>query len=117
MSRGDALDSLVANLSAASYHVLIAGQLLDTHRTACVEFGRTDADFGAHAELPAVGKLRRGIMKHDGAVDLLEKPLRGCRVIGDDALGMLGAISRHVSDRRGNVIDHAYRDDGVEIFA
>jgi hypothetical protein len=34
-----------------------------------------DADLGAHAELAAVGELRRGVVQHDGAVDLVEEAL------------------------------------------
>jgi hypothetical protein len=32
-----------------------------------------DADLGAHAEFAAVGELRRGVVQHDGAVDLARK--------------------------------------------
>ena len=40
-----------------------------------------DADLGAHAELAAIGELRRGIVEHDGAVDLAtgSAPRRPCR--------------------------------------
>src|SRR5271169_2268872 len=64
----------VANLAAAAHHIFVAGQLRHADRTARMKFGGADADFSTHAEFAAVGKLRRGIVQHDGTVDPVEKP-------------------------------------------
>src|SRR5258708_7237308 len=100
---------LGADLAAAPHDILVAGQLLDADRTASVEFVRTDADLGAHAKLGAIGKLRRRVMQHDGAIDLVEKLFRRSRGIRDDALGMLRTVLRDVGDSRGDVINDAHR--------
>ena len=42
-----------------------------------MEAPRGDADLGAHAELAAIGELRRGIVQHDRAVDAGEELLGG----------------------------------------
>src|SRR5258705_7571948 len=42
-----------------------ARQLLGADRSAGVEFAGGNPDFGAEAELAAIGELRRGVMKHD----------------------------------------------------
>src|ERR1700733_671535 len=106
---------LVANLSAAAYHVLVAGQLLHADGTARVKFVRADADLRAHAEFAAVGELRGRIVQHDGAVDPGQKPLRRGRVVGDDAIGVLRAVVADVFDRRVHTVHHAHGDDGIEI--
>src|SRR6202167_6683774 len=67
--------NLSPNLPAAPHHILVAGQLFDADRSACMKFVGADADLGAHAEFAAVGKLRRCIVQHDGAVDPREEPL------------------------------------------
>ena len=49
-----------------------------------------DADFRAHAEFAAIGKLRRGIVQQDRRIDLGEEAFDDGRVFGDDGLGVVG---------------------------
>ena len=64
-----------ANLAAAAHHVFVGGELLDAHGPARMKAVGGDADLRAHAELAAIGELRRGVVQHDGAVDALEESL------------------------------------------
>src|SRR5882757_238574 len=50
-----------------------ARQLLGADRPAGVEFAGGNADFGAEAELAAIGELRRRVVQHDRRVDLDEE--------------------------------------------
>ena len=64
-----------AAAARATHDVFVTGQLLDPDRAAGVELVRRDADLGAHAELGAVGELRRGVVEHDRAVDAGQESL------------------------------------------
>src|SRR6267142_1942077 len=101
-----ARSALTANLSATPHHVLITGQLLDADRSAGMKFVRADADFRAHAEFAAVGKLSGRVVQYDGAIDPRQKPLGHCGVVGHDALGMLRTVLANVCHRRIDVVDH-----------
>jgi len=75
-----------------------------------------NADLGAHAELAAVGELGRGVVEHDGAVDLGEEPVGGGLVAGDNSVGVVRAVTRDMGDSRVEAVDNFHRDDCVEIF-
>ena len=49
-------------------------------------------------------------------IDLLQEPLRRGLVLGHDAVGVVGAVSLDMVDRRVETVDDADRDDRVEIF-
>ena len=75
--------------------------MLDAHRAARMHAARGDADLGAEAEFAAIGELRRGVVQHDGAVDLRQEPRGGGLVLRDDAVGVVRAIaSRYARWRR-----------------
>ena len=59
-----------------------------------------DADLGAEPELAAIGELRRGVVQHDRGIDLVEEFLRRRLVGGDDRVGVMGAVTLDVLDRR-----------------
>ena len=61
------------HLAGAAHHVLEGGELLDADRAARMQPAGGDADLRAHAELAAVGELRRGIVQHDRAVEAARK--------------------------------------------
>src|SRR5512146_788065 len=79
-----AAPSLRPDLACAAHDILVAGQLLDTHRAAGVEAIGGDADLRSHAELAAIGELRRSVVEHDGAVHPLQEALCRRRVLRDD---------------------------------
>mgnify|MGYP000007603996 CR=1 FL=1 len=56
------------------------------------------SELGTHAELATIGKLCRRVLQHDGAVDRVEKPLRGRVICRNDALGVPGPVGRDVVD-------------------
>ncbi|MBP1758522.1 MAG: hypothetical protein H6Q61_771 [Firmicutes bacterium] len=56
------------DLSVASHHILIAGQLPQTHGTSGVELLCGNAHFTAKSELPAVGKPGGGVQIDGGTV-------------------------------------------------
>src|SRR5690349_22385591 len=103
-------------LSGAVDAVLEAGQLLGSDRTARVKLASGDTDLGAEAELAAVGELGRGVMQNDRRIDLVEEFLRGVRVLRDDCIGMVRAVSVDMRDRLIDAVHDTGRDDGVEIF-
>ncbi len=76
-----------------------------------------DADFRAHAEFAAVGKLRAGVAHQDGAVEPVEKALRGGVVFGQDRLGVLAAVAADVVDGLIHPVDQFRCDDHVEELA
>src|SRR3546814_1145491 len=65
-----------------------ARQLFDADRPARVHAAGGDADLRPHAELAAVGELRRGVVQHDGGIDLGHEPLGGAHVVGEDRVGV-----------------------------
>ena len=75
-----------------------------------------DADLAAHAELAAIGELRRGIMQEDGRIDLAEETLDDFGVFGDHRLGVMRGIAVDMRDGSGYAIDQRHRDHRVEIF-
>ena len=75
-----------------------------------------NADFCAHAEFTAIGKLGRGIDHDDGAVDLAKEALGAVRVLGDDAVGMIRSIGRDMRRRLVEPVDDTDRNDAVQIF-
>ena len=87
-------------MAAAADDVLVARQLFRADRTACVDAAGGYTDLGAHAELAAIRKLCRRILQQDRAVHVAEE-LRGrVIVIGNDALGVAGAVFPDVANRR-----------------
>ena len=70
-------------------------------------------DLGAHTELTPIGKLGRGVVHHDRAVDLGEKLRCGTVIFAQNAFGMLRAILADMGDGRVDIIDHARRDDMI----
>ena len=67
--------TLTAALPGATHDVFVTRELLDADRTAGMELVRRDADLRSHAELAAVGELRRCVVQDDRAVDAGEKSL------------------------------------------
>ena len=57
-----------------------------------------------------------GVVEHDGAVDARQKAIGRRLIVGDDGVGVVGAVSLDVVDSFLDAVDHLRRDDGVEIF-
>jgi hypothetical protein len=70
-----------------------------------MQLARRDPDLRAHPELAAIGELGRGVAHQDRAVEPLEKPRGGGVVLGQDALGMGGAVGPDMRDRRVDIVD------------
>ena len=49
-----------------------------------------DADFGAEAELAAIGKLSGSIVQHDGTIDTGQEFFRDAGIFSHDGIGMAG---------------------------
>src|SRR5690606_13853180 len=76
------------DLAAAMHAILVARELRGADRPARMNLTGRDADLGTHAELAAVGELRRGVVDHDRAVELVQESLGSGCVGGDDRIGM-----------------------------
>ena len=83
-----------ARLPAASYDVLVRGELPQPHRSARMQPVGADADLGAEAELEAVGEARGGVGEDRGGIDLREEALGRAFVARDDRLREPRAMAR-----------------------
>src|SRR5258705_9729052 len=104
-------------LPGAVNAIFEARQLLGADRAAGVEFAGGNADLGAEAELAAVGELRRGVVQHDGGIDLAEEFFGGLCILGHDRIGVARAVVLDMRDRSVDAVDNARGDDGVEILS
>src|SRR6476469_8600789 len=86
------------DLPGTANPVLEAGQLLDADRPARMHTAGGDADFGAHAELAAVGELRRGVVEDDGAVDFGHELVGRGLIRRDYRIGVMRAVMFDVID-------------------
>ena len=86
------------DLARAVDAVLEGAELLDADRAARVHAAGGDADLGAEAELAAIGELGRGVVEHDGGIDLGEEALGRGLVGGDDRVGMVRAVALDMVD-------------------
>ena len=73
--------------------------MLDAHGPARVQLAGGDADLGAEAELAAVGELGRGVVEHDGGVDLVEEFLCVGFVFSNDRIRVVRTVALDVIDR------------------
>src|SRR5438445_5918193 len=104
------------DLSAAADHKLGGGEAFGAHRAVGVEARRRDADFGAEAELATIGKPRRRVDEHGRGIDFAEPLLGNLTIVGDDRFSVMTAVVLDVLDRGRDSVDHAHREDEVEIF-
>src|SRR5262245_2593876 len=89
-------------------------QLLQTDRSAGMKLARRNADFCPEPELAAIRKLGRGIVQHDGTVDLLQEPFGRRGIRGNDRIGVLRAIGADMLDGLIDAVHHLERDDRIE---
>ena len=103
-------------MAIAADDIFERGKLLNANRSAGMHFTCGNTDLGTHAKLTTIGELGRGVMDSDGAIDAIEENLSCRRIIGDDGVGMFGAMPIDVIHRILDAIDLAYRNNGIEIF-
>ena len=72
------------DLAGAPDHPLVRGQFRQRHRAASMQFLRTDADFGAHAELRAVGEGRGSVGVDCCSVDAVQETIQNLSVLGNN---------------------------------
>lgn len=88
----------MTDLTVTGDLVLNCCQLIEPHRSAGVQLLRADADLGAEAEDPAIGKPGGGVDVDAGGIDpLLEGPA-ALNVIGDDDLRVVSTVVVDVVD-------------------
>ncbi len=75
-----------------------------------------NADLRAHAELTAVGELGGGIVQHDGAVDPRQEAGGRGGIAGHDGFGVRRTVARDMRDGLIDTVDHAHRDDRIQIL-
>ena len=64
------------------YQIFIAGQLLGANRTARVDATRSNSDFSPHPKLATVSELRRCVVQQYCTVQIVEKFINDCLVLG-----------------------------------
>ena len=63
-----------------------------------MEFLGRDADLGAQAKLAAVSEASAGVGVHGRGIDRIKEALASIRVLGNDGLGVHGAVAVDVRD-------------------
>src|SRR5437762_5974551 len=99
------------DLAVPADDVFVAGELLGADRAAGVQLAGGDADLGAHAELAAIGELGRGVVQHDGGIDLGEEALRRGAVLRHDRLGVARAVPADMGERAVDAVDQPDTQD------
>ena len=74
-SCGFDIDPLACLIARAKTTPVSDRPFRDANRAACVEAVCRNSNFRTHAELTTVGKLCRGVVKHNGAIHRLQEPL------------------------------------------
>ena len=82
-----------AGLSRSGDKIFISGDFAQSHRASGVKFLCGDADFGAEAELAAVGEGCRHVGVHACCIYRSKEALGSFDVLGDDALAVFGAVA------------------------
>ena len=100
---------------------LVGRQLFQRHWTARVQFLCADRDFRAHTHCAAIGETRAGIPVDCGRIHCVEEALGMIRRLGQDAVGVLGAMARDMRDRLVDAADYFQVERqviplGVEVF-
>ena len=98
------------------HDVLVAGQLDEAAGAARVEFVGTDPNLRSQAQLAPIIKPGTGIHHHRRRIDRSCELASGGGVIGDDRFGVVRAILGDVVDGFLNRVDHAGRENEVEVF-
>src|SRR5690606_27754933 len=104
------------DMAVTEHDPFLAGQALEADRAAGVDAVGGNADLGAEAILEAVSKPRRGIDHHRAGIDLGEETSRPRPVLGDDALGVAGAVLADVVHGVVDIGDDFYRQDRRQVF-
>ena len=73
MSRGQMLRGLGCVWPLPRHPVLVARELATAPTGPRMDLARRNADLGSHAELGAVRELRRRVVHHDRAVELVNR--------------------------------------------
>ena len=104
------------DVSVAEEFVLVGEEAFEAYGASGVDFGGGDAYFGAEAVAEAVGEAGACVLVDVGAVDQGHEFLGCFCVLGEDAVGVVGAVGIDVID---GFIDTAYDlqgDDEVDVF-
>src|SRR3954463_8754652 len=88
-----------SGLPGAVDAIIEGRKLFDTDGPARMQPPGGDADLRAKAELAAVGELCRGVMQHDGGIDLAQKPVGRGSILGQDRVGMVRTVRLDMGDR------------------
>src|SRR5262245_47985990 len=102
-----------SELAAAETEPLIAGQLVQAHRTARADLIRADADFGAHPEFATISKARRCVPIHGCGIDFVQELLRAVFVRSDDRVRVRRTVMIDVTD---GFIHAAYGADVEDVI-
>ncbi len=103
-------------MAVALQVVLVSGQTLEADGAAGVDLAGRDADLRAEAVSIAVRKARRGVVEDTRGVDAGHEYFGGFRVIGDDRLGVLGAVLIDVGDSLVDVFDDLDRQLEIAVL-
>lgn len=79
-------------MTIAQANPFVSRQFGQTHRATGMEFLRTDGHLSPQPKLPAVVETSAGVDKHSRRVDLVDEAGGVVPVVGEDGVGMFGAV-------------------------
>ncbi len=104
------------DLPLAAHHVFETCELFHANGSARVHLARRNADFRAHAELAAIGELRRCVMQDNCRIDLSKEGVGHVLIVSNDAVGMGRTVAPDMGDGCVRSIHHFDGNDRVKLF-
>src|SRR5690554_8137173 len=86
------------DVAVAEYHIFLGSQAFQANRATGVDLVGGNADFSPQAIFETVRKASGGVDHHRTGIHLGQEPAGPGVVLGDDAVGMLGAVTVDVFD-------------------
>lgn len=95
---------------------LVGREFLESHRSACMELLRTDGDFGSQSKLAAIGEASACVDVHSGRMDFVDELVGVAEMLGQDRVGVFGAMLVDVCDGFFDVVHETNAQDQREPF-
>src|SRR5690554_5288480 len=104
------------DVAVAEYHIFLGSQAFQANRATGVDLVGGNADFSPQAIFETVRKAGGGVDHHRTGIHLGQEPAGPGVVLGDDAVGMLGAVTVDVLDCAIQAVDHTHRKNRRQVL-